>query len=275
MRMLPVLVPIGLLALLIAAAPGGCRKGLSDKEIRRIVRDEVQEQLRERKRRQAPRGAATAPMTTADPARATSPTSAHPKQRRAERLRRRIQTLESLVKRFSKSPGVSPKRVTMMKQQLARMRERLARELREPPTLTTPTPTPTPGPPVTGGQTRKVWEDALAVGIRLLGKQRWEIDRRILASVLKDPGFARTDAAILPHLVGGKPRGLKLKRVSPKGIFADLGLKTGDVIARVNNTLLTDPNKALALYASLSKARLVTVVLRRGGRRILHVYTVK
>lgn len=271
MRKLLVFVPIGLLALLTMAATGSCEKGLSKKQIRRIVRDEVQEQLRERKRRQAPRTPAMAPPTTAARARPEDPPSTDSKQRRLERLRRRIQTLEALVARFGKSPGVAKDRVAMMKRQLARMRERLARAEGGQPQLNTPPATP----PVTSAQTRKDWLDAVAAGIRPLGNQRWQIDRRLLASVLKSPGFASADAKSRLHLVGGKARGFKLIKVRPKGLFWALGLKAGDVIERVNNTPLTDSNKVLTLYKSLSKARLVPVILRRGGRRIVHVYTIK
>ncbi len=262
---------IGLWALLVLAAAGGCKKSLSDEEIRRIVRDEVQEQLRERKRRQAPRPPAQDPATTAPEPRPSGPSVNAQNQRPLERLRRRIQTLEALVERFDKSPGVRKARVTMMKKQLVRMREQLARAEGGKSPLTSPASTPSG----TTDQTRKDWLDALAAGIRPLGKQRWEIDRRILASILKDPGFANKDAFLVPHRVNEKPQGFRLKYVRPKGFYSSLGLTTGDVIERVNNTLLTGPKDLTAFYSGLSKARLATLVLRRNGSRIVHVYTVK
>jgi len=271
MRKLPVFLLIGLLATLNSAAMGGCKKGLSKKQIRRLVRDEVQEQLRERKGRQAPRNPAMAPTTDAARARPDGPAAADHKQRRPERLRRRIQTLEKLVARFSMSPGVAKDRVAMMKKQLARMRDRLARLEGGHPA---PTP-PIPSPPVTSGQLRKDWIDAVGAGIRPLGKQRWEIDRRLLSSVQKNPAFAIADAESRLHRVAGKARGFKLVKVRAQGLFFALGLQAGDVVERVNNTPLTSPDMVQTLYKGLSKARLVTVVLRRGGRRIVHVYTIK
>jgi hypothetical protein len=262
---------IGLWALLIVAAAGGCKKSLSDEEIRRIVRDEVQEQLRERKRRQASRPPAKDPATTATEPRPNGPSVNAQNQRPVARLRRRIQTMEALVERFDKSPDVSKARVTMMKKQLARMREQLARAEGGQSPLTSPT-SPPPG---TTDQTRKEWLDALAAGIRPLGKQRWEIDRRILTSILKDPGFANKDAFLVPHQVNEKPQGFRLKYVRPKGFYSALGLKTGDIIERVNDTPLTGPKDLTAFYSGLSKARLATLVLRRNGSRFVHVYTLK
>jgi hypothetical protein len=262
-------VPIGILALMIAAATGGCKKGLSDEEIRRIVRDEVQEQLRERKRRQAPRAGTQTPTSTADKPRPRGPSVSAGAKRPQERLRRRIETLDALVKRFEKTPGVTKARVAMMKKQLSQMRERLARAEGGQSPLTTPTS------PENTRQSRKDWLDALAAGIRALGEQRWEIDRRILDSVLKDPGFANTDAFLVPHRVNDKPQGFRLKYVRPKGFYSALGLKTGDVVERVNNTLITGPKDVTAFYTGLSKTRLATLVLRRSGRRTIHVYTIK
>lgn len=273
MQKLPVSVPLGLFVLLTLVATGSCSKGMSKEEIRRLVRDEVQEQLRERKRRQAPRPPAGSPLTPTPRTRPASAQSADPTQRRVERLRRRIQTLDALVARFSKSPGVDKKRVAMMKKQLATMRERLTRLEGGKPETQPPLSRPTPLG--TGRLTRKDWFDALAAGIRPLGKQRWEIDRRILLAILKNPDNASKDAKIMPHLVGGKTRGFKLGGLRPKGLFTALGLKAGDAIERVNNTQLTSPKQAQSIFAGLSKARLVTVLVRRSGSRIVHVYTIK
>lgn len=271
MQKLPLFVPIVLSALLSPALNGGCNKGLTDKEIRRIVRDEVQEQLRERKRRQAPGAPDKASPTTVSPGRPVATSSTDPKQRRVQRLRRRIQTLEALVTRFAMSPGVAKDRVALMKKQLADMRERLALlESGE----QAPAP-PNPTPPVTSVQSRKDWTDAVAAGIRPLGAQRWQIDRRLLASVLKSPTLASADAKTRIHLLGGKPRGYKLLVVRPKGVHAALGLRIGDIIERINDSPITDANKMLTLTQKLPKARLVTVILRRGGHRMVHVYTIK
>lgn len=262
------------LSLLVTTAPlGGCKKGLSEEDIRRLVRDEVQEQLRERKRRQAAQRPGPVPPKTGQPSRPTTPAASDTdtESGRVDRLRRRVQTLEKLVARFSETPGVSKDRVQVMKRQLRKMRERLAQAEGKAPSLT-----PSPAdPPVGVTLTRKDWRDALTAGIRKLGPQRWQVDRRILTSLQKSPSLADDDATLVPHKEGGKVRGLKLGRVHPKGLFAALGLKKGDLIERLNNSVLTDIKQACAAYVGLSKVHLVTVLVRRAGRRIIHVYTIK
>lgn len=263
-----VFIVIGLAVLLTAATTGSCKKGLSEKEIRRIVRDEVQEQLRVRKSRKSPRPAGFIPQrrtTASDPG---ASTTADPKTRRTERLLRRIQTMERLVAQFSKTPSVSPDRLKIMKKQLAKMREQLARAEGKASSPTTPEPVNAP-------QSQKDWQDALSAGVKKLGKQRWQVDRRILSSVMTGNSRAGKDAAIGPHRVGGKPRGFKLLRIRPKGLFDVLGFKSGDVVERVNNSPIDTPSQALTLYTKLSKIRLLTIVLRRAGQRIVHVYTLK
>ncbi len=175
--------------------------------------------------------------------------------------------------RFSKGPGQSKGRVQILKKQLAKMREQLARaEGKAAPIEPTP-----PGPDLTTKPSRKDWQDGLKAGIRKMGNHRWEVDRRLLNAVMANPGQAEKDARVLPLLVGGKSRGFQLKKVRPKGIYAALGFKTFDVVERVNNVAIADPSKALDLFRKLKlkTTRLVTVVLMRVGQRLVHVYTIK
>lgn len=266
-----VVIPLSVLGTM--AALGGCNRRLSEEDIRRIVRDEVQEQLRERKRQRAAQRPGPMPPTAgmgSRPVTPNAPDDVSPAGR-VERLRRRVQTLEKLVARFADTPGVSKERVTMMKRQLRDMRERLARAEGKTPSQKSSAAAPPPSEVLS----RKDWADALAVGIRKLGPQRWEVDRRILTSLQKSPAIAGDDVTLQPHQVGGKVRGLKLGRVHPKGLFAALGLKKGDVIERLNGSVLTGLKQAQATFLGLAKARLVPVVLRRAGQRIIHVYTIK
>jgi general secretion pathway protein C len=133
----------------------------------------------------------------------------------------------------------------------------------------TATPPP-PGPP------GDPWQKSIASGIRQTGPNKYEIDRSVVNEFVSNAAMAGKDAAIFPHTgKDGKPDGFRLGRVMPSGVFARLGLRTGDVINAINNTQITSPDKVLELYTQLPGASHMTIGVSRYGKPTTLDYTIK
>ncbi len=119
------------------------------------------------------------------------------------------------------------------------------------------------------------WRDAVKQGVRKLGPNKYEIDRSLIQSFISNMAMAGRDAAIYPHTKNGKPDGFRLGRVRPGGIFAKLGMRSGDVLNSVNNMSITSLDKALEMFTKLQGANHMTVGLTRYGRPRTLDYTIK
>lgn len=133
-------------------------------------------------------------------------------------------------------------------------------------------PPPTPGAP-TGG--RNPYQDKLATGIRMLGPNKYEIDRSLVNEFIANANVASQDAAIFPHTRDGKADGYRLGRVRPGGIFARLGLRSGDVVNSINNVSISSPDKLLNLYTQLPGANHMTIGITRYGKPESIDYSIK
>lgn len=125
-----------------------------------------------------------------------------------------------------------------------------------------------------GGKKSK-WRDAVNRGVRKVGPNKYEIDRSLVQQFIANAAVAGRDAAIYPHTKNGKPDGFRLGRVRPGGIFAKLGMRSGDVLNSVNNMQITSIDKALEMFTKLQGANHMTIGLTRYGRPRTLDYSIK
>lgn len=105
-------------------------------------------------------------------------------------------------------------------------------------------------------------------GIRQVAKNRYWIDEERVASALANMNRLMTQIRVVPNLRGGSNQGWKVFAIRPNSIFAQIGLKNGDVIQRINGRELRTPTKAFEAFQDLRSARHLEVdVIRRGGRQ--------
>jgi general secretion pathway protein C len=136
-----------------------------------------------------------------------------------------------------------------------------------------PAQPPPPGkPPAPSGN---AWQDALNRGVRMLGPNKYEIDRSLVNEFIANANVASQDAAIFPHTRDGKADGYRLGRVRPGGIFARLGLRSGDVVNSINNISISSPDKLLNLYTQLPGANHMTIGITRYGKPESIDYSIK
>ncbi len=91
------------------------------------------------------------------------------------------------------------------------------------------------------------------------------LNRSEISDVLKDPSAVLKDALFKPYHQDGQVAGYKVRNIKRDSILRKVGLRSGDVIMRINGTEVDTPKKLLDAYSGLDKANSVTLeTLRRG-----------
>jgi len=116
---------------------------------------------------------------------------------------------------------------------------------------------------------------AVREGIKKTGPEEYEIDRGMLEEQLQDLSKLSSQARIIPHYKDGKSDGFKLVGIRPGSIYSHIGIRSGDVLKRVNGESLDNPSKALALYEKLRSTSNVTVDVERRGSNVTMTYNIK
>jgi general secretion pathway protein C len=88
------------------------------------------------------------------------------------------------------------------------------------------------------------------------------------------PGFGKiVDAArLVPNPVdGGGINGFRMFSIKAGTLFSRVGFQNGDVITRVNDTSMTQPEQGFALYQAFQDEKEVRIQLLRGGSTPLNI----
>jgi general secretion pathway protein C len=104
---------------------------------------------------------------------------------------------------------------------------------------------------------------------------RQVLDRREVTAVLNDPTRLMTQAQAVPFLTDGKLDGFRLSNIVPTGFFDKLGLRTNDVVQRINGIELRDPGMLLSLFQQLRNENTVRVDMMRTGQRQTLTYEIR
>ncbi len=108
-----------------------------------------------------------------------------------------------------------------------------------------------------------------------VGRATYVVDQTRLQQAIANPGQMMTDARLKPNIVNGKEEGFVLSEVKAGGIYHSLGLQDGDVLLRINDYDISNPEKALQAFTALKGMERVQVDLMRGGSRLTMTYQVK
>jgi general secretion pathway protein C len=124
-------------------------------------------------------------------------------------------------------------------------------------------PVPRPVPPGAGMD-----------GVRAVGGNRYEIDRKVIDTTLSDMNQIATQARIVPSFKNGVANGFKLFSIQPGSLYSSIGVENGDVIQRINGYEINSPEKALELYQKLRESSHVTIELERNGQPVRKEYSI-
>ena len=108
---------------------------------------------------------------------------------------------------------------------------------------------------------------------RSVGRSRFRhLDRQLVANSLADLDRIRRQVAIKPAETYGQPAGIRIGSIQTGSIFAELGLRSTDVIVGVNGATITTPDQADLLFQSIKAGGDVTIQVKGKRRnRIIHL----
>jgi general secretion pathway protein C len=108
-----------------------------------------------------------------------------------------------------------------------------------------------------------------------IGRGSYIVDQARLQQMIANPGQMMTDARLRPNTAGGKQEGFTLSEVKPNGIYQSLGLQDGDVLLRINEYDISNPERALQAFTALKGLDRVQIDLIRSGSRMTMTYQIK
>jgi general secretion pathway protein C len=105
---------------------------------------------------------------------------------------------------------------------------------------------------------------------RRTGPSTYVLDQQKVLQAIDKPDQLLTDARFIPNIVEGKQQGFTLREVKPGGIYASLGLRNGDVLLRINEYNISNPEAALQAFNALKGIdRAQLDIIRQGAKTTL------
>lgn len=75
-----------------------------------------------------------------------------------------------------------------------------------------------------------------------------------------------TSHRIVPSFEKGRANGFKVLGIRPNSLYHKVGLRSGDVVVRINGLPIASADQALAAYDKLRGAKTLRLEIRRQGR---------
>ena len=110
---------------------------------------------------------------------------------------------------------------------------------------------------------------------RRIGKGMYIVDQRKVQHAIENPSQMMTDARLKPYIKNGEEEGFMLSEVKPGGIYQSLGLRNGDVLLRINEYDISNPETALQAFTALRGMDRVQIDLVRAGSKMTMTYQIK
>lgn len=107
-----------------------------------------------------------------------------------------------------------------------------------------------------------------------LGDNKFAIDQAEIDGALANLDKLYTEIRAVPNFQDGKVQGMKILSIKPGSIFAKLGLKRGDVLARINGVEL-DIKSGFAIFNQLKDQKTFNLDLNRDGKNQTMDYEIK
>jgi len=108
-----------------------------------------------------------------------------------------------------------------------------------------------------------------------VGRSSYIVDQTKLQQIIANPSQIMTDARLKPNSSNGRTEGFILSEVKPGGIYQSLGLQDGDVLLKINEYEISNPEVALQALTALKGLDRVEIDLIRAGSRMTMNYQIK
>jgi general secretion pathway protein C len=110
---------------------------------------------------------------------------------------------------------------------------------------------------------------------RRMADTSYIVDGQKVQQAIANPNQIMTDARLLPNVVDGRQEGFVLREVSPGGIYQSLGLHNGDILLRINEYNISNPESALQAFTALKGLDRVQLDIIRSGSRMTMNYQIR
>ncbi|MFZ3136335.1 MAG: type II secretion system protein GspC [Thermodesulfovibrionales bacterium] len=111
--------------------------------------------------------------------------------------------------------------------------------------------------------------------VQNVGEGTYVVDQNRIQQALEKPNQIMTDARLLPNVADGKQQGFMLSEVKPGGIYQSLGLQNGDVLLRINEYNISNPESALQAFTALKGMDRVRLDIVRNNAKMTMTYQIK
>lgn len=111
--------------------------------------------------------------------------------------------------------------------------------------------------------------------VRSSGNNNFIVSQEGIQHAMENPSQLMTDARLQPNYINGKQEGFILREVRNGGIYQSLGLQNGDVLLRINNYEITNPEIALQAFTALKGMDRVDLDILRNGSRMTLTYQIR
>ncbi len=108
-----------------------------------------------------------------------------------------------------------------------------------------------------------------------VGDSTYQIDQQRVQQAIEKPDQIMTDARFVPHIVDGKQQGFVLREVKPAGIYSSLGLQNGDILIRINEFTISNPETALQAFTALRGIDRAQLDVIRNGSKMTMTYQIR
>jgi general secretion pathway protein C len=115
------------------------------------------------------------------------------------------------------------------------------------------------------------WKD----GVTKVSETEYQISRSMLDEQLQDLSQLGMQARIVPNYRNGKYEGFKLVGVRPNSLYRAIGIRSGDIIKRINGAEINSPNKAIELFEQFKSSSAISLDVERRGQVQAFQYQIK
>ncbi|MGC2063584.1 MAG: type II secretion system protein GspC [Thermodesulfovibrionales bacterium] len=110
---------------------------------------------------------------------------------------------------------------------------------------------------------------------RRVGDSTYQIDQQRVQQAIEKPDQIMTDARFVPNIVEGKQQGFILREVKPGGIYSSLGLQNGDILLRINEFTISNPETALQAFTALRGIDRAQLDVIRNSAKMTMTYQIR
>ena len=111
--------------------------------------------------------------------------------------------------------------------------------------------------------------------VRSIGGGTYIVDQRKVQDAIENPNQLMTDARLQPNFRDGRQEGFTLREVKQGGIYQSLGLQNGDVLLRINDYTITNPENALQAFTALRGMDRIQLDVLRDSAKMTLTYQIR